>query len=451
MPIVCTIYFMLTQRSYSYSAKAFLFLASLFYYGWWNWNYLILILSSIVLNFGFGLLLLYSTMPRLKRFLLGLGITGNLGVLGYYKYRNFFAENFNSLFGTDIVIHKLALPLAISFFTFQQVAYLVDSYKGISKESNFLNYALFVSFFPQLIAGPIVHHKEMMPQFDDPTKKKVNYERVCLGLFVFSIGLFKKVALADTLMPWKTNLLKQQFLNFWEGWIVSFAVSYQFYFDFSGYCDMAIGLALILNIHIVDNFNSPFRATNNQEFWQRWHITLNRFFMNYLYIPLGGSKKGVNRTAINIFIIFLLGGLWHGASWNFVLWGLAHGIGVVICFYWGRTSYRLPSWLGWFLTFGLFIVTAPLFFGENMNGTLRLWQSMFNFSLSNMSLAALTENSFEVFFLLFLTVVVLWPMNSIKMRKNFQLNRKTAILTITLLFVSLMARSGFKEFLYFNF
>ena len=230
-------------------------------------------------------------------------------MLGFFKYSDFFIENFNLFSGNNIELLELLLPLAISFFTFQQIAYLVDSYRNETKEYNFLDYALFVTFFPQLISGPIVNHKEMMPQFLNNTNMIINYKNIAMGLFIFSIGLFKKVVIADTFSVWATTGFDMATtLNFFEAWGTSLSYTFQLYFDFSGYVDMAIGSALLFNIKLPINFNSPYKAINIQDFWRRWHITLSRFLKNYIYIPLGGNKRGNFRTYNNLMITFILAG-----------------------------------------------------------------------------------------------------------------------------------------------
>jgi len=280
LPISFVVYFVLNKYRLLLGAKVWLIGASWFFYGYWNVIYLPLLIGSIVFNFTLSKQLIKTPTKAL----LLLGIGSNIAFLGYFKYTDFFIENINftrALFGAggqpyDLL--GLALPLAISFFTLQQIAYLVDNYKGLVKEQSFLDYCVFVSFFPQLIAGPIVHHKEMMPQFASLKSKVLNYKNIALGLFVFSIGLFKKVVLADTFATWATNGFdKAEVLNFIEAWLTSLSYTFQLYFDFSGYADMAIGCALFFNIRLPDNFNSPYKALNIQDFWRRWHITLSRF------------------------------------------------------------------------------------------------------------------------------------------------------------------------------
>ncbi|MDQ6977412.1 MAG: MBOAT family O-acyltransferase, partial [Ghiorsea sp.] len=290
LPITFAVYFYLNKMRLTEASKVFLVFSSLFFYSFWNIAYLPIILASMLFNYIVGSILSrQGNVGLFNKSVLAFGIISNVTLLAYFKYSDFFIENFNLLSGTKIELLNLALPLAISFFTFQQIAYLVDSYRHETKEYDFLNYAVFVTFFPQLIAGPIVHHKEMMPQFAYNRSKVINYKNITLGLFIFSIGLFKKVVIADTFATWaNAGFDVATSLNFIEAWTTSLSYTFQLYFDFSGYTDMAIGLALLFNIRLPINFNSPYKATNIQDFWRRWHITLSRFLKDYVYIPLGG-------------------------------------------------------------------------------------------------------------------------------------------------------------------
>lgn len=370
LPCVVLVYFALNRQKLVYVSKAWLVLASLFFYAYWNPVYLVLIISSMLTNFVLG-----TGLHRLKKAksstghkkigqksLLFVGVIFNLGLLGYFKYADFFIENVNLTFGSGIPALGLALPLAISFFTFQQIAYLVDSYRDYTQEYDFLNYCLFVSFFPQLIAGPIVHHKEMMPQFMRLKNSVVNWHNIAAGLFIFSLGLFKKVVIADTFAIWaNSGFDTAQTLSFFEAWGTSLSYTFQLYYDFSGYSDMAIGAALFFNIRLPVNFNSPYKAVNIQDFWRRWHITLSTWLRDYVYIPLGGGRSGRSRGYINVMVTFLLGGLWHGAGWTFVVWGALHGIALALHRLWRQLGYKLPFYLGWFVTF-MFVNLTWVFF-----------------------------------------------------------------------------------------
>lgn len=367
LPVSWLVYFWLNQKArLPLAAKAWLVSASLFFYSYWNVDFLPLILASMLFNFAVGSGLSpgrgASRGNLDRRAILVLGVAANLVLLGYFKYRGFLVENINDVFGAHIEVPNVILPLAISFFTFQQIAYLVDSYRGETTEYDFLTYALFVTFFPQLIAGPIVHHREMMPQFASRWSQVIRYRNLLQGLLIFSVGLFKKVVIADTFSIWaNTGFDSGAPLDFYAAWATSLSYTFQLYFDFSGYCDMAIGAALLFNIKLPINFNSPYKALDIQDFWRRWHITLSRFLRDYLYIPLGGNRLSRNRTFVNLLATFLLGGLWHGASWMFIIWGGMHGLAVILHRVWQTLRRPMPMMFAWLLTF-LFVNMSWVFF-----------------------------------------------------------------------------------------
>lgn len=387
LPISFFIYFFLNGFFKPIVGKAWLVFASLFFYSWWNVAYLPLIVISMVTNYIIGQQLgkeNYNTVKLFgvfnKKIILIIGVTFNLVLLGFFKYANFFLENMNVL-GANFELPNILLPLAISFFTFQQIAYLVNSYREEMREYDFLNYALFVTFFPQLIAGPIVHHKEVMPQFASSSNLIKSYKNIGLGLFIFSMGLFKKVAIADLFAGWATlGFDGSTELGFFDAWVTSLSYTFQLYFDFSGYTDMAIGAALLFNIRLPINFNSPYKATDIQDFWRRWHMTLSRFLRDYLYIPLGGNRIGPSRTYINLFLTFLLGGLWHGASWMFIIWGALHGSALVIHRFWHQLGFVMPTVLAWFVTFNFINISWIFFRAEDMNSALKVLRGMLDFS-----------------------------------------------------------------------
>ena len=371
LPVVLIGFFRLAKINQAY-ASGWLALSSLFFYAYWNPAYIGLLLASIVFNYAFGTWIaktglgiedrgLKSRSGRAgKRRLLIVAISANLLLLGYYKYAHFFVDNLNDIAGTHWNIGSIILPLGISFFTFTQIAYLVDTYQGKVKEYNFIHYVLFVTYFPHLIAGPILHHKEMMPQFAHPSSYKVNWEHVANGLMLFTLGLCKKTLLADSLAPYANGVFHAAELGIlpttYEAWAGALAYTLQLYFDFSGYTDMALGIALMFNIKLPVNFDSPYKATSIIDFWRRWHMTLSRFLRDYLYIPLGGNRKGRLRRYANLMITMLLGGLWHGAGWTFVAWGALHGIYLTVNNLWrdataGKSSGRMGSLLGGAVTF----------------------------------------------------------------------------------------------------
>lgn len=362
LPLTWMVYFLLNKYSTYSSGRFFLLLASFVFYAWWNPKYIFLLLFSILFNFLVGRQLTRKDVMVNKRWLLALGISVNVLLLGYFKYANFFIENTNIAFNQSFAIQNIILPLGISFITFQKIAFLVDCYKGKTSEPDLVNYSLFVSFFPQLIAGPIVHHSEVLPQFKDNKNKYINYENVLRGSMLVMLGLIKKVVVADTFAIWANKGFDTAgTLNFAEAWMTSLSYTFQLYYDFSGYCDMAVGLGLMFNIKLPVNFNSPYKATGIADFWRRWHITLGRFLRDYIYIPLGGNQKGFGRELSNLLVVFVIGGLWHGAAWTFVFWGFLHGLAIITERLFRLTKIKMPVLLSWMLTFG-FVNAAWVFF-----------------------------------------------------------------------------------------
>jgi alginate O-acetyltransferase complex protein AlgI len=336
LPAICLSYFVIARFFGGRAGVSVLVLGSLFFYGWWNERYLWILLLSIACNAGFAIALIRGEQKqRLWILLAGLGF--NLLLLGYFKYASFLAENVSALFGVDWYIEQEPLPLGISFFTFQKIAFLVDVYVGGVVSFDLLHYSLFVTFFPQLIAGPIVRHNEIIPQFTTlPLRPRAS--DFAIGGSIFAIGLFKKVCLADLSAPWVTPVFSAAAagapVGFVDAWVAALAYSFQLYFDFSGYTDMAIGLARLFGIVLPINFYSPYKSVNIIDFWRRWHITLSRFLRDFLYIPLGGNRHGAARRYFNLAVTMLLGGLWHGAAWTFVLWGVFHGLMLVVNHAW---------------------------------------------------------------------------------------------------------------------
>lgn len=386
LPITFFVYFLLNKYKFLYFAKLWLVIVSLYFYSYWSLNYLPLMLGSIIVNYSLGVQL--AKGAKRKKIMLTVGIIANLVVLCYYKYMNFFLDNINVITGEHLHIEGIILPIGISFYTFTQIAFLVDSYKGTAKEYDLVNYSLFVTFFPHLIAGPILHHKEMMSQFKSLKTVPVNYNNILMGLMIFGIGLFKKTIIADTFAQWaEIGYVVGTQHDFYSAWVTSLSYTFQLYFDFSGYCDMAVGGALLFNIWLPINFNSPYKALNIQDFWRRWHITLGRYLRDYLYIPLGGNRCSVSRTYFNLFITFVIGGLWHGASWMFIIWGAMHGIALVVHRAWSKFGGVMYKPLAWFITF-LYVHIAWVFFrAHTMQDALNIITAMFNMqSAHNISL-----------------------------------------------------------------
>lgn len=464
LPTAFIVYFLLHYFKQSTIAKIWLIAASLYFYSFWNISYLPLILLSVVVNFITGTYLTNSSHEGRRKGGLALGIIFNVVLLGYYKYMDFFIATTNSLFTTNLPLLKLALPLAISFFTFQQIAYLVDSYRYETKGYKIHEYMLFVTFFPQLIAGPIVHHKEIMSELH-PANYRLNSKNIALGIFIFGVGLFKKVMIADTFSVWANLGFNNAYdLNFIEAWITSLSYTFQLYFDFSGYCDMATGAALLFNIRLPINFNSPYKALNIQDFWRRWHMTLNRFMTQYIYFPLGGSKKGPILAYVNVMIIFMISGFWHGAGWTFILWGFLHGLASVIYRWWKNRGYTMPAWLAWFLTFQ-FVNGAWVFFRatslDQAVSILKVMVGLENFVLPTRVARMISMNFapdgpllftyFSVLLIVITLYLVLFRKNSFEMMHRFKPSYWSLAFIVLLFIVSILQLGKVSEFLYFNF
>lgn len=393
LPIVLLLYVLARQHLGRIRTIQFLIVASLFFYGWWNPVYVLLIGGSIVFNWVVSRRL-HRGSPQRRLFLI-LGIVANVLLLGYFKYTNFLIGNVNWITGAEWQFVQILLPLAISFFTFQQIAFLADSYSADTSRYSFQEYALFVVFFPQLIAGPIVHHSEMLTQFSNAQAFRVRWLNLSIGLTVFAIGLFKKVVIADSLATVADPLFaaadRGQPLPFFDAWFGALAFFFQVYFDFSGYSDMALGLARMFGIRLPINFNSPYKARNIIDFWQRWHITLTRFLTDYVYSPLSLKymRKGVmaddgpvllfvRAAAVPLFVTFVVSGLWHGAGWTFVVWGMFHFVGMAVARGWQEAKLPpLPYVVGWSLTMLLVLLSLVFFRASSIPAALTLLDSMF--------------------------------------------------------------------------
>ena len=390
LPVTLIGFFACGRFGWRRGAKAWLTVASLCFYGWWDPRYVVLLVGSILFNFSVGRRLCRPAARGADRGFLVLGVGVNLALLAYYKYANFFLDNLNATVGTHWQLAAVVLPLGISFFTFTQIAYLVDAYRQEVHEYRLLDYSLFVTFFPHLIAGPVLHHREIMPQFAADATLRPSASNFSVGLTIFAVGLFKKVVLADGVAQFATPVFAAanagEPLTLLSAWGGALAYTLQLYFDFSGYSDMAIGLARLFGIRFPLNFNSPYRAASIIEFWRCWHMTLSRFLRDYVYISLGGNRQGRARRYVNLLVTMLLGGLWHGAAWNFVLWGALHGVYVVINHAWRAVQRALPAWLrplagwgtsaGYALTFLAVVAGWVLFRADDLDSAWRIYQAM---------------------------------------------------------------------------
>ena len=373
-------------------------------------RFTLLLLASIVVNFLVGrhivAVLRARGAPDARRWL-ALGVVFNLGLLGYFKYANFFVDNINALLGMDWRVGRILLPIGISFYSFTQIAFLVDAYEGKVNEANPVHFGLFVTYFPHLVAGPVLHHAQMMPQFADPSIYRLRADHFVGGLAIFVLGLFKKVVFADGIAPYADAVFNPvdggAIPTFGEAWLGALAYTLQLYFDFSGYSDMAVGMSWMFNVRLPFNFNSPYQAHNISDFWRRWHISLSNFLRDYLYIPLGGNRSGAFRRYLNLSITMLLGGLWHGASWSFVCWGGLHGLYLMAHHgFRAALGVRARAWLdgsrawsaaAWTLTL-LAVIAAWVFFrAQSLPGAARMIAAMLPTELAAEPVHALLWNA----------------------------------------------------------
>ena len=460
LPITFVVYFALNKAKLIQIATAWLVVASLAFYSYWKIDYLPLILISMVFNYSIGSALSHDNKLKInKKAVMLFAVLFNVLLLGYYKYFDFLISNINALFHQNFNYMHIVLPLAISFFTFQQIAYIVDSYEGKTKEYDFLTYALFVTFFPQLIAGPIVHHKEMMPQFARLKNRFVNHKNISIGLFLLAVGLFKKVMIADYFSPFVKEIFDViPILTCFESWMGTLSYTFQLYFDFSGYCDMAMGIGYLFNIVLPQNFNSPYKSQNIQEFWRRWHMTLSRFLRDYIYIPLGGSRCSEWKIYRNLFLTFLIGGIWHGANWTFVVWGTMHGIAICLHRAWKKLNIKLNAVFASVLIFLFANFTWVYFRATSIHRANEIVKSMFGLNGYAPIVIDKLRFSFEnggiklsLFLLIPAVIIVFCMQNSVEWAKKFKPNAVFFAVTLALLIVSVLSINKVSEFLYFQF
>ena len=437
--------------------------ASLVFYGYFNVSYLLLIAASILVNYLLALAIQNGRRKQIVKLCFVVGVLFNVLLIGYFKYYDFFIENINFLFRGSFALKHLLLPLGISFFTFQQLSFLVSVYKKEEQVEDFISYCVFVLFFPQLVAGPIVLYSEMIPQFKDESRCRFDSDNLARGIYMFCVGLFKKAVVADTLALFVDNGYAQSSLGLAAAWAVSLCYTLQIYFDFSGYSDMAIGLGKMFNIDLPWNFLSPYQSESFTVFWRRWHITLGRALSSYIYKPLGGSRRGRARTFLNTMATFLISGLWHGAAWTFVLWGGIHGLFVAGEKLLGDRLERVPKALRVGLTFLLVNVLWVLFRAESFSQAGMVYSGMLSFgSLELGQLAALVlDNSFDfptivdiayLFSLLTVLLAVVFRCKSSRLLlEQFRCSGRSLAFTVFLFCFSVLHLSRGSIFIYFNF
>lgn len=463
LPITWVVYFVMNQQRQFTLSKIWLIVASLYFIGYWSYKPLPILLGSIAINF---LLSQWIHKTHSKKRVLQLGLVFNIGLLCYFKYTNFFLSNL-SLPPLHVI-----LPLGISYYTIQQIAFLVDTYEGVTNEKNFLDYMLFVVFFPKLIAGPIAHHEELLPQFKSYESKVFSARNLSLGIFIFCIGLFKKVIIADTFSAWSSDgFAAADKLHFFSAWGTSLSYTLQLYFDFSGYSDMAVGLASMFSIKLPQNFNSPLTAKHINDFWGRWHITLSIFIRTYIFTPLVRMmpKATFGWSMVAMFIAMTIAGLWHGAAWTYVLYGALHGLAIVIHHTWKKKKNKLPGWLGWFITFNFVNFTFIIFRAKDLTEAGNVLKGMIGlqgFQIPKLGIKPLlklqdfgakigpymsNDENIQLLMLVAGFVFLFKAKNSLELERDYQLETRNTLAVSAMFVLCLYGMNRVSEFIYFNF
>ena len=430
-------------------------------------------MGSIIFNYGTGCLI-DKAEGRQRKLWLALGVVINILLLGYYKYTGFLLNNINEFLQAGMTVPAIILPIGISFFTFTQKAYLVDLYRRETNNTSFVYYVEFVTIFPHLIAGPIISHKEMLPQFLNPDNLKVNYHNLANGLLLFSLGLGKKVIIADSLAIWANYVFAHsQDTNILMAWIGSLSYTIQLYFDFSGYSEMAVGLGMMLNLKFPRNFNSPYQATSFIDLWRRWHITLSQWVRDYIYIPLGGNRHGERRKYMNLLAAMIIIGIWHGAGWTYVIWGTLHGLLLLANHGWRYLGGNIPKILAMPMTFLAWNFGQTIFRADSLSDAWNLIRNMWGlgnlsvsceglplgwFSLGEIIGRAPTAGSVELIWgclgtLSVLLLLLFFVPNPQTLVEKYNLTAHWQIMAVTMIIlaISLMCMTTSGEFLYFQF
>ena len=477
LPIVIVGWNLLNKYGKYKVAQVFLILVSLVFYGYFNVSYLAIIIVSVLVNYGVSYVLSLEKISTNKKYLKLLGASAvlfNLGLIFYFKYFNVFIENINKIFLCNFQQRNIMLPLGISFFTFQQIGFVIDRCKGDAPHYSFIDYASFILYFPQLVAGPIIKHDKIIPQFQNEENRKFNIENFTKGIILFVIGLAKKVLIADTFAKMANyGWSNISTLDSVSAIVVMISYTFEIFFDFSGYCDMAMGIGWMMNIDIPLNFNSPYKSKSVKEFWNRWHITLGEFFTHYVYIPLGGNRKGIIRTVINVMIVFLLSGIWHGANWTFIVWGLMHGLCVAIENILGKK--RKDSLITWIGTFVFVNIAWVLFRSNSINETLEFYSRIVSFDINGsisgvvsalnssvsyvptLILDKIINNGSVIYYfvemisLFTVATILCCGKNSREYVEHMALTNKKAGLFAAIFCYSVISLSSVSTFLYFNF
>lgn len=461
LPITFLGYRLLAHYRLNELSKIWLIVASLIFYWQGSGTFVYIFLASVIFNYFIGIFIIRSSARWLKRTLLAIGLIENIVLLGYYKYTDFILENINFFTGSSYDLMNIILPIGISFFTFQLIAYLVDCYKGETAEYSFINYLIFVTFFPQLIVGPIVHHKDIIPQVEDEKRPLFNKYNFMLGVFLFSMGAAKKVLLADPLTAYGSAYFTDiASYDLFASWLASFSYTLSYYFDLSGYADMAIGLGLLFNIVLPQNFKSPYKARNFRDYWQRWHMSLSKFLSDYVFRSVYRKGKGSFNFYFAVMVTFFVSGFWHGAGWNFVLWGIINGVFVCMAHFMRRNGWQLPFILAWVLTFAGVVGTRILFVSSDSSEAFTVMKKMVDFSeFANLSFAEIGSqistfvmyNSVTIVTLIIAMGIAFFGKSSEEMKQEFKPSVKNALIAAILLGLALSQMTSVSDFLYFQF
>ena len=472
LPVTFCGYFVVNKFQNPKMAKLWMICASLYFYSFFQIKNLPLLCLSILTNFRITSLF-HSNIGNLsKKWLLRFGLFFNLILLGFFKYGDFAIGNFNWLFKANFDFLQLALPLGISFFTLQQIAFLIDTYEGLNNKKSFLDYTFFVTFFPQLISGPIVKYAQLMPSLEKESNRRINLQNVTLGIFLFCIGLVKKVILSNTFSTWASPGFDESLsLDFLAAWKTSLSYTFQLYFDFSGYTDMAIGIGYLFNFKLPQNFNSPLKSKSVIEFWTRWHMTLSQFITTYVFTPIVRSMPKINfqTTMIATVMAMFISGIWHGAGWTFILYGIFHGLALVINHVWKKKKRKLPPVLSWFMTFNFINITMVFFRAKDLDDALKVLRGMFGFDgfiipkIGFKSVGFLKDFGFKIgpylypvdylmiLFFILSFFLIHQTKNSLQLEKEIKINGKMGVLCGIAFVLSLFGMNKITEFIYFNF
>lgn len=464
LPIVFLGYRLLNFFKFYPVAKLWLVLASFFFYAQGSPTFVLIFAAAVFFNYVIGNLMMKADGPhalRNKRLLLVIGLVQNVGLLGYYKYTNFMIDNYIAVTGNEVSFINIALPIGISFFTFQLIAYLVDCYKGLAEEHSVIDFLVFITFFPQLIVGPIVHHSDVVPQFKDDKQPLFNKFNVMLGIFIFSIGCAKKVVLADPLTVFAESYYTDIYsADIQTAWVAVVCYTFSYYFDLSGYADMAIGLGLFFNIKLPQNFMSPYKARNFRDYWQRWHITLSKFLGDYVFRTFFKKGDSSFKFYFAVMMTFFVSGFWHGAGYNFILWGIINGLFVCAAHFMRRNNMALPFVIAWPLCFAGVIGTRILFVSSNTAQAVDVMKMLFDFSsfkglsLYEMMYTNLTFVAYNLYTISILVVamcIAFFAKNTTQITENFRPSIKYAVWGAVLFVLALFHMTAVSDFLYFQF